>query len=74
MKDIFDVFLRKEDGSFEWIGATETFALARQTIVQNPSSSDYVFIIANSDTGEKTVIEPRERPPVEAKVILPLVI
>ena len=68
MKDIFDVFLRKEDGSFEWIAATETFALARQTVIQNPVSSDYAFIIVNPHTGEKTVIEPQERPPAEFSV------
>lgn len=48
MKEIFDIFLRTEDGSFEWVGATETFALARQKVVQNPDSIDYTFLIVNS--------------------------
>jgi len=40
----------------------ETLALARQKVVQDPAASDYVFLIVNSATGERTVIEPPERP------------
>jgi len=37
---------------------------ARQFVVSDPlSSSDYAFLLANSSTGEKTVIEPPEKPP-----------
>ena len=49
-----------------WVGAAETFALARETVVQNPDSSDYAFLIVNAATGEKTLIEPPERPPAES--------
>jgi hypothetical protein len=58
MNGTFDIFLRKEDGSFEWTGGTETLALARGKVVQNPASVDYVFFIVNEATGEKTLIEP----------------
>jgi hypothetical protein len=64
MNGTFDIFLRKEDGSLEWVGATETFALAREKVVQDPASVDYAFLIVNEATGEKTLIEPPERPPV----------
>jgi hypothetical protein len=57
-----DVFLREADGSFKWIAATETLALAREKVIQNPASSDYAFLIVDLATGEKTIIEPRERP------------
>ena len=30
MNGTFDIFLRKEDGSFEWTGGTETLALAKR--------------------------------------------
>ena len=63
MNETFEIFLRKEDGSFVWVGATETFALAREKVVQNPASMDYAFLIVNSLTGEKTLIEPPESPP-----------
>ena len=62
MKEIFDIFLQKENGSFVWIGATETYAQAREKVVQNPASIDNAFLIVNSATGEKTLIEPSERP------------
>jgi len=64
MNGTFDIFLRKEDGSFQWVGATETFALAREKVVQDPASVDYAFLIVNETTGEKALIEPPERPPV----------
>ena len=63
MDNTFDVFLRKEDGSFEWVSATETFVQAREKVVQNPASVDS-FLIVNEATGEKTFIEPPERPPL----------
>jgi hypothetical protein len=66
MNETFDIFLREEDGSFMWVGAAETFALARLTVVQNPRSSDYAFLIVNAATGEKTLIEPPEKPPAES--------
>ena len=58
----FDIFLREADGRFKWVGATETMALARERVVQNPASSDYAFLIVDSTTVEKTLIEPSERP------------
>jgi hypothetical protein len=66
MNETFDIFLRKEDGSFVWVGAAETIALARETVVQNPDSSDYTFLIVNAAAGEKTLIEPPEKPPAES--------
>lgn len=70
MKETFDVFRREADGSFIWVGASETFALAREIVVQNPASSDYAFLIVNSATGEKTLIEPSEKPPVVSTVVI----
>jgi hypothetical protein len=63
-----DIFLREVDGSFKWVGATETLALARQKVVQNPASSDFAFLIVDSTTGEKTIIEPSEKPPQNVKL------
>jgi hypothetical protein len=63
MIETFEIFLREEDGSFKWIATTETFALARETVVQNPAASDSAFLIVNSATGEKTLIEPLDKPP-----------
>jgi len=68
MNESFDIFRREFDGSFVWVGATETFALAREKIVQDPASSDREFLIVNALTGERTVVEPPERPPVESPV------
>jgi len=70
MKETFDVFSRESDGSFTWVGASETFALAREMVVQNPASSDYAFLIVNSATGERTLIEPSERPPIVSTVLI----
>ena len=70
MKETFDVFRREADGSFIWVGASETFALAREIVVQNPASSDYAFLIVNSATGEKTLIEPSEKPPIVSTVVI----
>jgi hypothetical protein len=66
MNETFDIFRRKEDGSLVWVGAAETFALARETVVQNPDSSDYAFLIVNAATAEKTLIEPPEKPSAES--------
>jgi hypothetical protein len=68
MNESFDIFRREFDGSFVWVGATETFALAREKVVQDPASSDREFLIVNALTGERTVVEPPERPPVESPV------
>ena len=62
-----DIFLRDADGSFKWLAVTETLALARQKIVQNPASSDFAFLIVDSTTGETTIIEPSEKPPEKWK-------
>jgi hypothetical protein len=43
-----------------WVGAAETFALARETVAHNPDSSDYAFLIVNAATCE-TLIEPPEK-------------
>ena len=50
MNEIFDIFRRETDGSFKWVGAAETLALARQKVVQDPAASDYAFLIVNSAT------------------------
>ena len=63
-----DIFLREADGSFKWVGATETLALARRKVVQNPASSDFAFLIIDSTIGEKTIIEPSDKPPENVKV------
>ena len=64
MNGTFDVFLRKDDSSLVWIGVTETLALAREEVVQSPDSIDHAFLIVNSASGEETLIEPAERPPL----------
>jgi hypothetical protein len=65
MNESFDIFRREIDGSFVWVGAAEAFALARQKVVQDPASSDREFLAL---TGERMVVEPPERPPVESPV------
>ena len=47
--------------------SVETLALAREKVVQNPASSDFAFVILDSTTAEKTVIEPPEKPPEKMK-------
>jgi hypothetical protein len=42
MNESFDIFRREIDGSFVWVGAAETFALARQKVVQDPAASDRI--------------------------------
>jgi len=66
MNESFDIFRREIDGSFVWVGAAETFALARQKVVQDLAASDREFLIVNALTGERMVVEPPERPPVES--------
>jgi len=61
----FDIFLWEADGNFKWVATTESLALARENVIQNPASSDYAFLIVNSATKEKMLIEPLERPPIE---------
>jgi hypothetical protein len=39
MNESFDIFRREIDGSVVWVGAAETFALARQKVVQDPAAS-----------------------------------
>jgi hypothetical protein len=68
MNESFDIFRREIDGSFVWVGAAETFARARQKVVQDPASFDREFLIVNALTGERVVVEPPERPPVESPV------
>lgn len=63
-----DIFLREADGNFQWIAEAESLASAKEKVVQNPASSDYAFVILDSATGEKTVIEPPEKPPKNVKV------
>jgi hypothetical protein len=43
-----------------WVGAAESFALARQKVVQDPASFDREFLIVNALTGERMVVEPPE--------------
>jgi hypothetical protein len=66
INESFDIFRREIDGSFVWVGAAESFALARQKAVQDPASLDREFLIVNALTGERVVVEPPERPPVES--------
>ena len=66
MNESFDIFRREIDGSFVWVGAAETFAFAREKVVQDPASFDREFLIVNALTGERMVVEPPERPPVES--------
>ena len=64
-----DIFRRDSDGSFIWVATAENLALARQNVVSNPASSDFAFLIVNLTTGEKTLIEPSERPPDGSVVV-----
>jgi len=57
----FDIFRRESDG-LKWLGMAETLVQAREKILQDSSRSEYQFVVINSATGEKTVIEPPERP------------
>ena len=63
MDESFDIFRREVDGSFVWIGATETFARAREKVVQDPASIACEFVIVNALTGQKTFVIPPERLP-----------
>ena len=65
MDSTYYIFRREIDGRFVWIGATETFARAKEKVIQDPASSDHACMIVNARTGEKTIIEPPE-PPVLA--------
>jgi len=53
----FDIFRQESDG-LQWLGMAETLAQAREKILQDPSCSEYQFVVINSATGEKAVIEP----------------
>jgi hypothetical protein len=44
---------RQAGESFIWVATTETLALAKQTVVQNPASSDFAFLIVDAATGGK---------------------
>jgi len=68
MNESYDIFRREIDGRFVWVGATETFARAREKVIQDPTSSDREFMIVNALTGVGTLIEPPEQPPVESLV------
>lgn len=58
-----DIFLRQDDGRFTWIAATQTLALAREKVVQNPACSDHAFLIIDSATGDNAIIHPSEKAP-----------
>jgi hypothetical protein len=66
MNESFNVFRQETDGSFKFVGATDTLAQAREKVVQDPAASDREFLIVNALTGERMVVEPPERPPVES--------
>jgi hypothetical protein len=63
MDESYDIFRREIDGSFVWIGAVETFARARERVVQDPASIVYEFVIVNALTGQKAFVIPPEPPP-----------
>jgi hypothetical protein len=44
MNESFDIFRREIDGSFVWVGAAETFAFAREKVIQDPASFDREFL------------------------------
>ena len=64
MDDSYDVFRREIDGTFTWLGTRETFARAREKVVQELAASDHAFLIVSVTTGERTLIEsrPNHRP------------
>jgi hypothetical protein len=66
MKETFSVFRQELGGSFSFVGSTDTLAQAREKVVQDPASFDREFVIVNAASGEKTFIEPPERPPIES--------
>ena len=68
MRETFNVFRQEIDGSFKFVGATDTLAQAREKVVQDPASFDREFVIVNAVSSEKMLMEPPERPPVEATV------
>jgi len=69
MEATYDVFRREIDGSFTWIGAKESFARAREMVIQDPVAHDREFLIVNALTGIRTLIEPPERPPVVSSLV-----
>jgi hypothetical protein len=54
MKETFNVFREESDGSFRFVGATDTLAQARKKVVQDPASFDREFVIVNAASGQKT--------------------
>ena len=54
MKETFNVFREESDGSFRFVGATDSLAQARKKVVQDPASFDREFVIVNAASGEKT--------------------
>jgi hypothetical protein len=58
INETFNVFRQETDGSFKFVGATDTLAQAREKVVQDPAASDREFVIVNAATDEKTVIAP----------------
>jgi hypothetical protein len=67
MNGTFNVFRQESDGSFKFVGATDTLAQARERVVQDPAASDREFIIVNALTGEKVFVLPPEQPPTNVK-------
>ena len=61
MNPTFDIF-RRDSAGLKWLGFAETLAEAREKILQDPSCSEYQFVVLDSASGEQTVIEPPERP------------
>jgi len=57
---------RRVGGRLVWVGAAETFARARERVVRDPSEIDCEFLVVNALTGERTLIEPPDRPAVES--------
>ena len=53
-KETFYVFREESDGSFRFVGATDTLAQARKKVVQDSASFDREFVIVNAASGEKT--------------------
>jgi len=68
MDESYDIFRLEIDGTFVWVGTIETFARAREKVVQELAASDRAFLLVNITTGERTLIEPPEQPPVESLV------
>jgi len=49
-----------------WVGAAEAVAREREPVVRHRSEIDCEFLVMNAITGERTLIEPPDRPAVES--------